>query len=71
MDFPNMQSLTETAIVWKFRKPNEKETEQEYRMALHAHVLPNDRIEAFEIKFRVGWDKWNKAQNEEMLGLPL
>lgn len=69
MDFPDMNSLKRTAEIFKFRQPNDKEIEEEYRKALANHVLPLDRIESFEILFRVGWDKWDDAQKKQALGM--
>jgi len=62
MDFPDTKSLQDAAKIWKFRQPHVDETEEEFREALHQHVLPKDSIEAFEIKFKVGWDKWTEPQ---------
>lgn len=67
MNFPDMKSLIWCAEVHKFRKPNEDETEQEFRTALADHVEPRDFIESQEIRNKVGWDKFSDAQNSEML----
>ena len=64
IDFPDYDSLKFCAQVHKFRQPNEGETEQSYREALHVHVKPIDRIESFEILFGVGWDKWTDTQKQ-------
>jgi hypothetical protein len=66
MDFPS-SSLKGTANLWKFREQRVDETEEEFRLALHEHVKPKDRIESFEILFGVGWDKWNPDQNRQSL----
>ena len=74
MDFPDMKSLKLAAEVWKFRKPNFDETEQQYRTALADFVAPKDLIESCEIRNKVGWDRFTKAQNDDMLrrrGLPV
>lgn len=67
MDFPDMKSLTQAAELWKFRKPNKDEIEAEYRTALADHVQPRDYIESLEIRNKVGWDKFSKDQNKDML----
>ena len=67
MDFPDMDSLKECARRHEFRKPNNRETEVEYRTALADHVQPRDYIESFEIRNKVGWDKFSTDQNKDML----
>jgi len=67
MDFPDMQSLTRAAKLWKFREPNKGETEDQYRIALADHVQPRDYIESLEIRNAVGWDKFSPDQKEDML----
>ena len=67
MNFPDMKSLLLAADAWKFRKPNEGESEDEYRIALAEFVAPQDMIESMEIRNKVGWDQWNDAQNLAML----
>lgn len=67
MDFPDMKSLEFAAKCHKFRKPNEGETEPEYRNALANHVEPIDLIESMEIRSSVGWDKFSEQDNLNML----
>jgi hypothetical protein len=67
MDFPDFDSLIRAAEVHKFRMPNLDEPMSYYREKLHKHVLPIDRIEAFEILFGVGWDKWTDEQKKQSL----
>lgn len=67
MDFPDMQSLESAAKVWKFRKINEGETEDAYRTALADHVQPRDLVESMEIRAKVGWDKFDRQRNAEMV----
>lgn len=67
MDFPDMRSLELAAEVWKFRSPNEGETEDAYRTALANHVQPKDLIESMEIRNKVGWDRFNDRQNLDMI----
>jgi hypothetical protein len=67
MDFPDMESLEWAASAHGFRKPKDGETEESYRLALHHHVKPVDRVESFEILFGVGWDKFTHLQKMEML----
>lgn len=62
MSFPNMESLKMAGEVHKFRKPNQGESEEDYRKALALHVRHIDRIESFEIQFGVGWDEWTADQ---------
>lgn len=69
MDFPNMDCLKRTAKIHQFRQPNESESEQDYRELLANHVMPRDRIESFEIRFSVGWDKWTTEQKGLSLGM--
>ena len=67
MSFPDADSLQNAAKVWKFRQPAENETEEEFRLALHLHVKPEDIIESFEILFKVGWDEWTDSQKRKSL----
>jgi hypothetical protein len=67
MDFPDMKSLECAGEVWKFRKPNEGESEESYRHALADFVKPHDFIESLEIRNKVGWDKFSIDQNKDML----
>jgi len=67
MNFPDMKSLISAAKVWKFRKPIEGETEQEYRSALADYVTPKDLIESHEIRNKVGWNLWSKEQERGLL----
>jgi hypothetical protein len=67
MSFPDLQSLEEAAVVWKFRARREGETEAEYRQALADHVQPKDFIESQEIRTGKGWDVWGDAENLDML----
>ena len=67
MSFPDMKSLISAAKVWKFRRPTEGETEQEYRSALADYVTPKDLIEAHEIRNKVGCDLWSKEQKSDLL----
>jgi hypothetical protein len=67
MSFPDMKSLLNAAEVWKFRAPNEGETEIAYRRALADFVQPQDLIESQEIRTGSGWDKWNEGDQREML----
>ena len=67
MNFPDMKSLEQAAECWKFRKPEEGETEEHYRSALADRVALDDLIESLEIRNKVGWDKFTKEQNIEML----
>lgn len=67
MNFPDMKSLINCAEVWKFRAPNEGESEQDYRTALADFVRPQDMIESQEIRTGKGWDKWNDNENRDML----
>jgi hypothetical protein len=68
MDFPDMRSLIEAAEVHKFRKPNEGESEIQYRQALADHVSTRDPVESEEIRNGCGWDKFNDGQKRAMLG---
>ena len=67
MDFPDMKSLIFCAEVHEFRKPEKKETEEEFREALANYVEFRDFIEAQEIRNKVGWDKFSNKQNSDML----
>lgn len=74
MDFPGMKSLTNAAELWKFRKPNKGESEDQYRTALADFVAPKDFVESCEIRNKVGWDRFDENQNRDMLrrrGFPL
>ena len=67
MDFPNLNSLTQAAELWKFRKLKQGETESQYRAALADFVESKDFIESCEIRNKVGWDRFSPAQNRDML----
>lgn len=67
MDFPDMKSLVNHARVWKFRNPNENETEEEYREALAQFVEKVDFLEGQEIRNKVGWDRFSDKQNIDMV----
>ena len=74
MDFPDMDSLKNHAEILKFRKPNDGETEQQYRTALADFVEPMDFVESMEIRNKVGWDKFSPEQEKDMLrrkGFPI
>jgi len=69
MDFPDLKSLAvhSKMITPNFREPEENETEEHYREALADHVQPIDFLESVEIRNKVGWDKFSKEQNNDML----
>ena len=67
MSFPDMASLKRAAEMWKFRKPNEDETEAEFREALADYVHSRDMIEAMEIRTSKGWDQWDDGEKNESL----
>jgi hypothetical protein len=67
MDFPDMRSLERAAEVHKFRKPNEGESEEGFRVALANHVSKIDFVESEEIRNKVGWDKFSESQKWGML----
>ena len=67
MDFPDLRSLQNAAIVHKFREINKDETEEDYRSALADHVATKDFIESEEIRNKVGWDMWTDEQKNRML----
>jgi hypothetical protein len=58
MSFPDYDSLRRRAILWKFRTPNEGESEQDFRAALADFVDPHDLVESMEIRSSVGWDQF-------------
>lgn len=67
MSFPDIKALERAAECWKFRKPNEGETEAQYRTALADFVQPRDLIESQEIRTGKGWDQWDQSENKDML----
>ncbi len=67
MSFPDMKALKRAAECWKFREPNDGETEADYRKALADFVQPQDFIESQEIRTSKGWDQWNDRENKDML----
>ncbi len=67
VDFPDMESLKRAAEGWKFRQPDEGETEESYRNALANFVAPRDIVESQEIRHKVGWDKWTDEQSKDLL----
>lgn len=66
-DFPDFKSLLRTAEIYKYRKPYENESEEDYRDMLANYVEPLDYIESLEIRNKVGWNKFSEAQNMDML----
>lgn len=66
MSFPDFDSLKRHAAAWKFRAPNEGETEEQFREALATFIQPYDYIESHEIRNKVGWDQWTHAQRGEV-----
>jgi len=67
MDFPDMDSLKIAAEIHKFRQPHIDELEDDYRSALADYVQSIDNIESGEIRYSIGWDKWDKAQKRDFL----
>ena len=67
MNFPDMKTLQRRAEVHSFRQPRSNEEEANFRIELARHVLQRDRIEAFEIKFGIGWDQWTEEQKIDSL----
>ena len=67
MSFPDMKSLKFAAQCWKFREPNEGESEDEFRVALADFVQPKDLIESQEIRTSKGWDQWDNKDSADML----
>lgn len=65
MNFPDMDSLIRMGERLKFRKPNEGETENDYRNALAD--FDKDPIESHEIRTGKGWDKWTEHDRLGML----
>lgn len=67
MDFPDMKSLERCADVWKFRPLNEGESEDAYRSALADFVEPHDLVASCEIRNTVGWNKFTRPQQIDLL----
>jgi hypothetical protein len=67
MSFPDMRSLMSRAEVWKFRQPEDGETEAHFRAALADFVQDKDPVESMEIRTSVGWDQFNERQQMDML----
>ena len=67
MNFPDMDSLKRHAEVIHFRAPQPNESEEDYREALATYNEKTDSIEAHEVRFKVGWDKWTPEQKEKLL----
>ena len=67
MSFPDFESLRQRAEQRKFRKPNEGETEEEFRQAFAEFMQEVDPVEAHEIRSGKGWDEWDGAIQHEML----
>ena len=61
-DFPDMDSLKKHAEVVGFRQPLDNESERDYRNVLSDFVRPVDPIEASEIQYGRGWDKWSATE---------
>jgi hypothetical protein len=62
LDLPTFDSLKERAKIWKFRQPNEFESEGAYRKAFSEFVRPQDPVESCEILFGKGWDRWSDEE---------
>ena len=62
MDFPDFESLKDRAKAREFRKPKENESEEFYRQSFARFMDSVDRVEANEIRNKVGWDKWTDGQ---------
>lgn len=74
MDFPDMNSLKRAAGLWKFRQPNDGESESDYRFSLANFVESQDYVESLEIRNKVGWDRFSEDQNKDTLrrkGFPI
>ena len=67
MSFPDFESLRRRAEQRNFRKPNEGETEEEFRQAFAEFMQEADPVEAHEIRSGKGWDVWDGANQHEML----
>ena len=67
MSFPDFESLRQRAEQRKFRKPNEGETEEEFRQAFAEFMQEADPVEAHEIRSGKGWDEWGGGNQHEML----
>ena len=67
MGFPDFNSLKRAAECWKFRQPEEGESEDSYRNALANFVAPKDIVESQEIRHKVGWNKWNDDQGKDLV----
>jgi hypothetical protein len=67
MDFPDLRSLEVAARVHKFRPLDKDETEESYRSALADHVSTVDFLESEEIRNGIGWDRFSKQQNLDLL----
>ena len=67
MDFPDLKSIINAGSIHGFRSINKMETEDEYRESLANFVSDIDLIESLEIRNKVGWDKFSKSQNVDML----
>lgn len=67
MDFPDMKSLERHAEMTGFRKPQDGETEEQFRAKLADFIQPKDMVEAMEIRAKVGLDKFNQMQEIDLL----
>ena len=67
MSFPDFESLRRRAEQRNFRKPNEGETEEEFRQAFAEYMQEADPVEAHEIRSGKGWDEWDGGNQHEML----
>jgi hypothetical protein len=67
MAFPDFKSLCQRAEQRNFRKPNEGETEEEFRQAFAESMQDADPVEAHEIRSGKGWDEWDGNGEHEFL----
>ena len=67
MSFPDFESLRRRVEQRNFRKPNEGETEEEFRQAFAEYMQEADPVEAHEIRAGKGWDEWDGGNQHEML----
>jgi hypothetical protein len=66
MDFPDMKSLLRAAECWKFRQPNDGESEDSYRQALANHVEPNDFLRTCKADDKHQWLEFPRTAYDEL-----
>ena len=67
MSFPDYEALIRCGKVWKFRPPQDDESEASYRVALADFVQSKDLVESMEIRTGHSWNVFTNEENVDLL----